>query len=105
MVKEKAKNKKLQTLKWILIAIMGLLIFSGFKYLSFNKQINKKRVEMQEQRQAMIDFYKSQGLSEEEIKKKMMKEKGKFNLDERSKSSFFMMRKIMGGSRPGGVKK
>ena len=35
----------------------------------------------------------------------MMKEKGKFNLDERSKSSFFMMRKIMGGSRPGGVKK
>ena len=102
MAKDKVKKQKKipQTLKWVLIVIVGLLILGGFKYFSFKSQMDERRAEMQEQRQVMIDFYKDQGLSEEEIEEKMREERGGFDQGKRSSNPFFMIRRAMGGGRP-----
>jgi len=99
---EKKQKKKNQVLKWVLIIVAGLLIFGGFKYFTFRKQMDERRAEMQEQRQIMIDFYKDQGLSEEEIEEKMREQRDEFNQAERPSSPFFMIRRVMGGGRPFG---
>jgi flagellar basal body-associated protein FliL len=99
MEKEKLKKqKKNQVIKWMLIVMAGLLIFGGFKYFSFKSQMDERRAEMQEQRQVMIDFYKDQGLSDEEIEEKMKEERGGINQGERSRNPLFMIRGVMGGS-------
>jgi hypothetical protein len=91
-------TKKKGALKWIFIGVMVLLIVGGYKYFSLRKEMEARRAEMQEQRQVMIDFYKDQGLSDEEIEEKMQEErKGDMN-GERQHSSIFMIRKSLGGS-------
>jgi predicted negative regulator of RcsB-dependent stress response len=75
MTKEKSQSKvdgRKSSAKLLIIgAIFALLTFFGYRFFSFRKQMNERRQAMQEQRQVMIDHWKEQGLTDEEIEEKL----------------------------------
>ena len=74
IIKDKSSHKpkkKTSIFLWLLVAIIVLLVFFGYRFFSFQKQMEDRRETMMEQRQVMIDHWKEQGLSDEEINEKL----------------------------------
>ena len=70
-MKNKETNKKGFVKKGIIVVVITLLSFAGYKYISAKKQVNQRRSAFDTQRQVMIEFWEGQGLSDEEIQLKL----------------------------------
>jgi hypothetical protein len=99
-ITKKNKNKK-PLLKWFLIGLITVGLFAGFNYFKAQKLRNERIAVMEEQRQVLIEGWKAQGLSAEEIDEKLksMRPNG-FSNDHRS-SGFRVLRMMTGGRQPG----
>ncbi|MBT4124487.1 MAG: hypothetical protein HN981_04230 [Candidatus Pacebacteria bacterium] len=80
------KNKK-SWLKWVLILLGVVSIFTAFQFLKFQKQSAVRREATQIQQKKLVEFWESQGLSEEEIQEKLEEDRAS-NLPERETSIF-----------------
>ena len=80
------KNKK-SWLKWVLILLGIISIFTAFQFLKFQKQSAVRREATQIQQKKLVEFWESQGLSEEEIQEKLEEDRAS-NLPERETSIF-----------------
>jgi len=99
MSKQPTKSNK-KTLKWAAIIFVTLIIFAGFRYFTAQRAMSERRAIMEEQRQVLIDSWQSQGLSDAEIKAKLV-EQGPANFTNDRPASFGIMRIITGGHRSG----
>ncbi len=69
---EVKKTKKKSNAKlWIIGILIALLAFAGFKFYSFRQDTNKRFEVAQQQRDIMIDSWREQGLSDEEIEERL----------------------------------
>lgn len=100
--KESKKNKK--ALIWITAGALLLSSLFAFKVLNSQRQLNEKRKVFEEQRQLMIDYWRSQGLSDKEIEEKMQNERELRNTKELKKSSGIGVVKLFTGGRGAGRK-
>ncbi len=70
---EKIKTKKVKKawIKWVLIGLFVLALGMGAKIIKAQKVTADKKYVMQRQRELMIESWKEEGLTEEEIKERM----------------------------------
>ena len=94
------KNEKTNKpfIKWLAISLIALFLFVGFNYLKVRKLRSQRMDEMEEQRQVLIESWRNQGLTEEEIEEKLatMRQNG-LPVNQRSESGIGIMRAVTGG--------
>jgi len=102
MEKKKKQKQKLSWKKWLLVGMGAVILLVGGKYLLMRKQMGDRGGASEVQREVMIDYWKEQGLSDEEIAEKMTEQRPmtgeKPEGEERPASSSFL-RMISGGSK------
>lgn len=87
----------------IVIAVLGILI--GIQVYRQSKIQSLRRAIMEEQRQVLVDGWKAQGMTDEQIQQKLQLERPSRNADTgQSRGGFGIMRLFGGGSAPGGVR-
>ncbi|MFC1727256.1 hypothetical protein ACFL0Y_01910 [Patescibacteria group bacterium] len=64
---DRPSKKKKSWLKWLIVAVMIIIGVVGFNFYRFSKDSRLRFEAIQEQRQVMIDHWKEQGLTDEEI--------------------------------------
>jgi len=99
MEKKQKKEVKKKVLMWVLIGVLLVGSFVAYKTLVFRKQMDEKRKIADEQRQVMVDYWKSQGLSDEEIEEKMENERETRESEESKESSGIGVVKLFTGGR------
>ena len=101
MEKKKKQKQKLSWKKWLLVGVGAVILLVGGKYLLMRKQIGDRSRAFEVQREVMIDYWKEQGLSDEEIAEKMIEERSMTGERpegmERPASSSFL--RMVGGGR------
>jgi predicted negative regulator of RcsB-dependent stress response len=70
-MKKKQTKKSGFVKRWIVVVVIILASFAGYKYVSAKKQMGQRRAASETQRQVMIEFWEGQGLSDEEIQLKL----------------------------------
>ncbi len=112
MSKETAK--KAQTIKksstpwwmWVIVVGLGLALVGGLQYWRFSRAMYARRAAMQAQRAKLVDFWKAEGLSDEEINQKLKTDRSQ-NLQRTGQQNLAgMMFRMMGGGfriRQGGT--
>lgn len=85
-------------LKWFLFILVAVILFIGFNYFRAQKLRHQRRIAMDEQRQVMIDAWKNQGLSQEQIDEKLKSERPNGLPDgKRPSGSINVLRMLTGG--------
>ncbi|MBU4210491.1 hypothetical protein KKC08_00825 [Patescibacteria group bacterium] len=69
MTKEKSTKKP--WLKWLLTGLIVLTVLAGYKFYKSKKILAARRELMQKQRDIMMEKWREDGLTEEEINQKM----------------------------------
>jgi uncharacterized protein HemX len=99
---DKKKSKRKSILKWSLIILLVLAVFTGYKFYTVQKAMAARRETFEKQRQVMMEHWQEQGLSEEEIDQKMQEmrqERSGQAEDHPAGMSFFRMIRGGGGGR------
>jgi len=97
------KNSKKKMLLCVGAGVLALAIFLGFNYYKAQKQRSVRFAAMEEQRELSIQSWKAQGLSDEEIEKKLEEERPNFSDGGEHGSGPGILRMITGG-HGGGAK-
>ena len=96
---KKTKKSKLKTIIIIFLILIALL---GIGYFKSQKDMNDRREAVEEQRQVMIDSWKDQELSDEEIQEKLKTQRPEGSNPGEDPSLFqSIFRVISGGGGPG----
>lgn len=80
MKKEDKKSKK-NWLKWVLLSLVAISIFGTFEFMKFQKESELRRESAVAQQEKMLNFWKSEGLSQEEIDQKLKEQRSQFVRD------------------------
>lgn len=87
-------------LKLIGIIALLLILFGAYKYYSFQQLAADRRADMVEQRQVLVDSWKAQGLTDQEIEQKLQDERQSRSGSSQSHSIFGVVRRMTGGTEP-----
>lgn len=99
---KKNKKPKKSKLKTIIIIVLILITLLVIGYLKTQKDMKVRRDATEEQRQVMIDSWKDQGLSEEEIQEKLKTQRPEgFEPGEDLSLFHSIFRVVKGGGGPG----
>jgi len=101
--KSHKKKKKIKNLKIILVIILIIAGITSFKIYQTRKLSIDRREAAQEQQEIMIESWKAQGLSDEEIEEKLA-EIRQTNFDSQKSSGFGIVRMVTGGRGAGARK-
>ena len=63
------KNNPLS--KLIIVGVIMVLSFAGYKHISIKRQSNQKRDAFETQKKIMIEYWEKEGLTDDEIKYKL----------------------------------
>ena len=77
MKKDDSKSKK-NWLKWVLISLVVILIIGAFEFMKFQKDSELRREAAFAQQEKMLEFWKSEGLTQEEIDQKLKEQRSQF---------------------------
>jgi len=97
---KKTKKSKLKTIIIIFLILIALL---GIGYFKSQKDMNYKREVIEEQRQVMIDSWKDQGLSDEEIQDKLKTQRLEGSNLKEDPSLFQSIFRVIGGGGGSGT--
>ena len=84
--------------KWIVIGLVMITVFAGYKYFNIRRQAGVKREAFETQRQVMIDHWEEQGLSDEEIEQNL-EDFRQERIDSGERSSGIGIMRLFGGRR------
>lgn len=101
--KSNKKKKKSKNFKTILIITAIIIGITSLKIYQTRKLSADRREAAQEQQEIMIESWKDQGLSDEEIEEKL-KEIRLTNFDNQKSSGFGIVRMVTGGRGTGARK-
>ena len=76
------KKVKSNWLKWILISTLAVLIYGSFEFMKFQKESDMRRETAAAQQEKMLEFWKNEGLSQEQIDQKLKEQRSQFVRDE-----------------------
>ena len=100
---ENGKKIKKSKLKTIIIIFLFLVALLGIGYFKSQKDMKDKREAMEEQRQVMIDSWKDQGLSDEEIQEKLKTQRPEGSNLREDPSLFQSIFRVIGGGGGSGT--
>lgn len=81
MKKDQSENKK-KWLKWILASLAALSIFGAFEFFKFQKESDLRRESATAQQEKMLEFWKSEGLDQDQIDQKLKEQRSQFSRNE-----------------------
>lgn len=97
MAKVKRNSKRKKIFFTVSILLVTLIVFGGFQYLKMRKFMENRRAAMDLQKQVLVDSWKADGFTDEEIEEKLsdmnMKE---FDSEGRTSNPLFMLRRVVG---------
>ena len=70
-MKDTKIKKKNPLSKLIIVGVIMVLSFAGYKYISIKKQSNQKKDAFDTQKKVMIEYWEKEGLTDDEIKYKL----------------------------------
>lgn len=98
--KVKINSKRKKVFSILSILLVTFVVFGGFQYLKMRKFMENRRAAMNLQRQVLVDSWKADGLTDEEIEEKLsdmnMKE---FDSEGRSSNPLFILRRVVTSHR------
>lgn len=98
--KVKRNSKKKKVFLIVSILLVTLFVFGGFQYFKMRKFVENRRAAMDLQRQVLVDSWKADGLTDEEIEEKLsdinMKE---FESEGKTSSPLFILRSVVSSHR------
>lgn len=77
MKKDDKKSKK-NWLKWVLLSLIAVSIFGTLEFMKFQKESDLRREAAFAQQEKMLEFWKSEGLTEEQIDQKLKEQRNQF---------------------------
>jgi regulatory protein YycI of two-component signal transduction system YycFG len=100
---QKNKSKKKKVVHIVLVTFLIFFLFGVFQYFKFTKVKKARSATMETQRQIMINSWKEEGLSDEEIELRVQELSPKNASGERGSSSpLNMIRRVVTGRGQGG---
>ncbi|MBU1033661.1 hypothetical protein KKI22_01785 [Patescibacteria group bacterium] len=93
MKENKMKFKK-NWLKWFLLFLIVTISFGAFQFLKFQKDSELRRENSMAQQEKMMEFWKSEGLSDEEIDQKLKEQRSEFVRNDNPSIVQSMMRTV-----------
>ena len=96
----KSKSKKTKALLWFGAVAFIVLALVGFQAYRLNKIRDQRQAIMVEQRQVLIDGWKAQGMTDEEIQQKLQSQRPARGGGDRQPRSGFSIMRLFGGGRP-----
>jgi uncharacterized protein HemX len=69
-------------LKLVSISLLAISLFGTFQYLQFQKESELRRENAMAQQEKMLEFWKNEGLTQEEIDQKLKEQRSQFVRDE-----------------------
>ncbi len=83
MKKDDKKSKK-NWLKWVLMPLLVISIFGTFEFMKFQKDSQLRREAALAQQEKMLEFWKNEGLNQEQIDQKLKEQRNQFVRNEDS---------------------
>lgn len=77
MKKDNTKSKK-NWLKWVLVSLVLVLVFGTFEFMKFQKEAELRRENAVAQQEKMLEFWKNEGLTQEQIDQKLKEQRDQF---------------------------
>jgi hypothetical protein len=100
---QKNKSKKKKVVRIILVTVLIFFLFGAFQYFKFTKVKKTRSTAMETQRQIMINSWKEEGFSDEEIELRVQELSPKNALGERgSPNPLNMIQRVVTGRGQGG---
>ena len=93
-MKENETNLKKNWLKYLLLFLIVTISFGAFQFLKFQKDSELRRENSIAQQEKMVEFWKGEGLSDEEIDQKLKEQRSEFVRNEDPSIIQSMMRTV-----------
>ncbi|AKM81311.1 MAG: hypothetical protein UT13_C0001G0350 [Candidatus Pacebacteria bacterium GW2011_GWF2_38_9] len=93
-MKENQKKSKKKWLKWLLLFLLAVIVFGVFQFFKFQKDSEVRRESSMAQQEKMMEFWKSEGLSDEEIDQKLKEQRSEFVRNDNPSIVQSMMRTV-----------